>query len=124
MSHTTTCVSSLESLRRSARLALLVLVIFLLRVGMVAACAPGDIAEATAGTVQAAHAMESEQLPPGDAGDEHVGGHCLHCSCHHAAALAVPLQTDVVHQMQDLLVRTTLVRSGVALGRELRPPIR
>jgi hypothetical protein len=77
----------LDWLRRSTRLAAFALAVFVLRVGIVAACAPSDLAELVqsggmADVVQADSDHDIDAVDPG-----HVKGHCLHCSCHHAVTL-------------------------------------
>ena len=83
----------LENLRRSTRWTIFALLVFLLRVGMVTACAPSDLAELAAYGDNAV-VVHSEGVDTGDE-DEHGAGHCLHCGCHHAAAMptgVAPLQ--------------------------------
>jgi hypothetical protein len=112
----------LESLRRSTWLAGFLLLVCLMRVGMVTACTPHDIAESMAG---GAHAVAAVQV--GDdstSSDPSSGaGHCLHCACHFSAALsaasvAVPALTG-----QDTQGQFQTLRASVAPEQELRPPI-
>jgi hypothetical protein len=77
----------LDRLRRSVRLAAFALIVFVLRVGIVTACAPSDLAEAMqpGAADVAAHVDAHDDGAPGDPAES--SGHCLHCSCHHAVTL-------------------------------------
>ncbi len=114
----------LEALRRSTWLAGFLLLVCLMRVGMVMACAPHDIAESLAGGAHAVVAVQagddstsSDPLPTGSA------GHCLHCACHLSAALPATIVTLSAFTGQDMQVHFQLHRGSVAPDRELRPPI-
>ena len=114
----------LESLRRSTWLAGLLLLVCLMRVGMVMACAPHDIAESLAGGAHAVVAVQagddgssSDPLPASGA------GHCLHCACHFSAALPAAILTMSALTGQDMQVHFQTHRGSVAPDRELRPPI-
>jgi hypothetical protein len=114
----------LESLRRSTWLGGLLLLVCLMRVGMVVACVPHDIAESLAG---GAHAIveaqagddgsSSDPLPAGGA------GHCLHCACHFSAALPAAIVAMSALTGQAMQVHFKTHRDSVAPDRELRPPI-
>jgi hypothetical protein len=114
----------LESLRRSTWLAGFLLLVCLMRVGMVMACAPHDIAESLAGGAHAVvgaqagdDSSSSDPLPAGSA------GHCLHCACHFSAALPAAIVSLSALTGQDMQVHFQLHRGSVAPDRELRPPI-
>jgi hypothetical protein len=112
----------LESLRRSTWLAGFLLLVCLMRVGMVTACAPHDIAElATGGT----HAVASAQAgDDGTSNDPSSGaGHCLHCACHFSAALSAASVAMPALTGQDTQGQFQTLRASVAPDRELRPPI-
>lgn len=124
MSPVTSMPFRLESLRRSTWLAGLLLLVCLMRVGMVAACAPHDIAESLAGGAHAVVAAQagdddssSDPLPAGGA------GHCLHCACHFSAALPAAIVAMSALSGQDMQVHFQTHRGSVAPDRELRPPI-
>ena len=114
----------LESLRRSTWLAGLLLLVCLMRVGMVMACAPHDIAESLAGgahTVVAVHA--GDDSPSSDPPTGADAGHCLHCACHFSAALPAAIVDMPPLTGQDMQVHFRTHRGSVAPERELRPPI-
>lgn len=114
----------LTRLRASTRLIALVLVVFLLKIGMVAACATHDFGDA--GLSPAEHASASVAVDTGDDGNppEPISaGGCVDCHCHHVATL-VP---DVLPRMAlvrapELPLVTVSVRT-VRPVQELRPPI-
>ena len=114
----------LETLRRSTWLAGFLLLVCLMRVGMVMACAPHDIAESLAG---GAHEVVAVQA--GDDGTSNgpstgaAAGHCLHCACHFSAALSAATLTMSALTGQDMQVHFQTHRGSVAPDRELRPPI-
>ena len=111
----------LPRLRRSLRLAVLALVVFVLRVGLVTACAPSDLAESLAGepAVSGLHA-DNETAP--DAGN-HAGGHCLHCSCHHAAAVPAVVLITAPVITATLVELPTVAQANAPPDLSLRPPI-
>ena len=98
----------LDRFRRSARLAAFMLAIFVLRIGVVAACAPSDLAEIFQSDRSnvALHSDAQDDSDPNQ--QDHLeasDGHCLHCSCHHAVALPgslVPLPAAaLISYVQD-----------------------
>lgn len=114
----------LESLRRSTWLAGFLLLVCLMRVGMVTACTPHDIAESMAGGAHAVVAAQAgddsssgDPLPAGGA------GHCLHCACHFSVALPAAVVAVSASAGQDMQVHFQSHRGSVAPDRELRPPI-
>ena len=114
----------LESLRRSTWLAGFLLLVCLMRVGMVMACAPHDIAESLAG---GAHAVIAEQVGDDSTSNDPspgiAAGHCLHCACHFSATLPELTLIMSAPTGQDMPVHFQTHRNGVAPDRELRPPI-
>lgn len=111
---------SLLRLGRSLRLAVFVLVVFVMRIGTVAACVPSDIAEAF-GTGEVV-ATVADHADEGDA--KHAAGHCLHCSCHHVVTLPalpalIPGATLGFESPQ-----VGLGFDNAPAGSNLRPPIR
>jgi hypothetical protein len=124
MSTVTSMPFRLESLRRSTWLAGLLLLVCLMRVGMVMACAPHDIAESLAGGAhEVVAAQVGDDSTSNDPSPNTGAGHCLHCACHFSAALpaaTVALSALTGHDMQ---VHFQSHRGSVAPDRELRPPI-
>lgn len=116
-------LSVLPRLRRSLRLAVLALAVFVLRVGLVTACAPNDLAESLAGGEASAsasqHADDDASTDPAD----HSGGHCLHCSCHHAAAVPVVVLPTAPVATPTLVALTTAAQANAPPDLSLRPPI-
>ncbi|MBK6351785.1 MAG: hypothetical protein V9E93_03875 [Steroidobacteraceae bacterium] len=114
----------LESLRRSTWLAGFLLLVCLMRVGMVMACAPHDIAESLAG---GAHEVVVAQVGDDSTSNESSpntgAGHCLHCACHFSAALPAAILAMSALTGQDMQVHFQTHRGSVAPDRELRPPI-
>lgn len=117
-------------LRASVRVAAWVLLVFLLKVGMVAACTVDEMQDSTWG-------VTSTQVPATDAAlpaeaseaDEpssllaHAAGGCLDCHCHHAAALP-PMTVTLAGPpaMPRVLPPPVAMPIGAARN-ELRPPI-
>jgi hypothetical protein len=114
----------LESLRRSKWLAGFLLLVCLMRVGMVMACAPHDIAESVAGGAHAVvTAQAGDDSTSNDSSTGAAAGHCLHCACHFSAALPAAIGSLSALTGQDMQVHFQLHRGSVAPDRELRPPI-
>ena len=80
----------LARLRASTRLAMLVLLIFALKVGTAAACAKNDFAESNFG-ISGTHGVivQATDTNAGDLSKTSFppAGTCSHCGCHHATAL-------------------------------------
>ena len=114
----------LESLRRSTWLAGFLLLVCLMRVGMVMACAPHDIAESLAGGAHAVVAAQAgDDSTSNDPSTGAAAGHCLHCACHFSAALPAAIVAMSALTGQDMQVHFQTHRGSVAPDRELRPPI-
>ena len=114
----------LESLRRSTWLAGFLLLVCLMRVGMVMACAPHDFAESVAGGAHEVAAVQAGD--DGTSNDPSTGataGHCLHCACHFSAALPAAILATPALKVQDMHVHFQTHHGSVAPDRELRPPI-
>ena len=124
MSTVTSMPFRVESLRRSTWLAGLLLLVCLMRVGMVMACAPHDIAESLAG---GAHAVVAVQADDDSSSNDPLpasgAGHCLHCACHFSAALPAAILAMSALTGQDMQVQFQTLLASVAPDRELRPPI-
>jgi hypothetical protein len=114
----------LESLRRSTWLAGFLLLVCLMRVGMVMACAPHDIAESMAGGTHAVVAVQvTDDSTSNDPPTSATAEHCLHCACHFSATLPTAIGVMSALTSQDTQVHCQTLRSSVAPDRELRPPI-
>ena len=117
----------LARLRASTRLAVLVLLIFALKVGAAAACAKNDFAESNFG-ISGTHGVivQATDTNAGDLSKTSFppAGTCRHCGCHHATALPTNPVLVVVPIPPD---RAAGYRSGLPpstyLRLELRPPI-
>jgi hypothetical protein len=117
----------LGRLRASARLAVLVLLVFAMKIGLAAACAKHDFADLGLASdashqVMVSAAVDTDGNEPGKGPLPHAGA-CSHCSCHHASAL--PNETILAFAVVPR--ETVGYRSGVlpsaAPRLELRPPI-
>jgi hypothetical protein len=113
----------LESLRRSTWLAGFLLLVCLMRVGMVMACAPHDIAESLAGGAHTVAVQADDDRTSNDPSTGAAAGHCLHCACHFSAALPATSLAMSAPTGQDMDVHFRTHRGSVAPDRELRPPI-
>lgn len=115
----------LDRLRRSARLAAFVLAVFLLRIGMVAACIPSDLAELAHDAAQTEQGLHADAVGTGDDADsKHNEGHCLHCSCHHAVTLPASLATLPAVNVAFLGLSPVDLQTTAPPDLSLRPPIR
>lgn len=125
--HVTPPSALLDRLRASARLAVLVLLVFALKIGTAAACAKHDFAELGLGS-GGAHGAIAKALAA-EAGTDlsgvafSHGSACSHCSSHHASAL--PNEPLLVLGLVS--ADAAMYRSGTppsaARRLELRPPI-
>jgi hypothetical protein len=115
----------LSILRRSTRLAAFALVVFVLRLGMVAACVPADLAEdlSMADRAGALHLSFDGGNTDSDTNMAHASGHCLHCGCHLPAALPEASGAQVVATSEGIHQASIHAPPDVPPGRELRPPI-
>lgn len=114
----------LTRLRASTRLIALVLMVFLLKVGVVAACATHDFGDA--GLSPAEHASASVAVDTGDDGNPPepiAAGGCVDCHCHHMATLVPDVlpRVSIAPAAEPPIVAVS-VRT-VCPGQELRPPI-
>ena len=117
----------LARLRTSARLAVLVLLVFALKLGAAAACAKHDFADMGFGT-DGSHAVMVKVSPVDGGGDDSKikFGHaspCSHCGCHHLAVMVPNTQVVVVRVPQALPVRASGLPPSASQPLELRPPI-
>ncbi|GAB3319595.1 MULTISPECIES: hypothetical protein [Lysobacteraceae] len=117
----------LGRLRASARLAALVLLVFAMKIGVVAACAQHDFALLGLGT-DSTHQLIVNSVSDTDGADPAQGtlpqgSACTHCSCPHAVAVPVTphtMATALPHARFGYAVSAN--RSAPVLL-ELRPPI-
>lgn len=115
----------LARLRSSARLAVLMLLVFALKIGTVAACAQHDFADMGLGT-GGDHALvvsdtDGSDDPPATL-TSHAGA-CSHCSSHHAAALTPTSTTFAVIAKRGLDATASGLPPSASPTLELRPPI-
>lgn len=118
----------LARLRASARLAVLVLLVFALKLGAAAACVKHDFADMGFGTDGSSHAVAMKASPLDGSNDDSTKlklGHaaCSHCGCHHAAAMVPDTQVALVLVPQALPMRTSGLPPSASQPLELRPPI-
>ena len=118
----------LARLRSSARLAMLVLLVFALKLGAAAACVKHDFADMGFGTDGSSHAVAMKASPLDGSNDDSTKlklGHaaCSHCGCHHAAAMVPDTQVALVLVPQALPMRTSGLPPSASQPLELRPPI-
>ena len=119
----------LARLRASTRLAALVLMIFVMKIGMVTACSMHDLGDLAGGGSKSAavsatlvdKAPDNSDSVPGPF--THGAAGCVDCSCHHAAALLpeaphFSFASTQIGPIDDLSPFHLL-----APRRELRPPI-
>jgi hypothetical protein len=117
----------LARLRASSRLAVLVLLVFGMKIGAAAACATHDFADLGVGTESAPAAAQILQLeaPDTDLTTPAAGhaGTCNHCGCHHSAADIPASQFSLAVPGTTLTVRVADLPPGAPPPLELRPPI-
>lgn len=116
--------SVLARLRSSARLAVLVLLVFALRIGSASACAQHDFADL--GFAGDPHGVIVKAPTDLDSGSKTTLSHaasCAHCGCHHPATLPLTISTAPVQIPQALRVVISGIPPSTAISQELRPPI-
>ena len=115
----------LARLRSSARLAVLMLLVFALKIGTVAACAQHDFADMGLGTDGDHALVVSDTDGPDDPSmplTSHAGA-CSHCSSHHASALTPTSTTFVVIAKGGICATSSGLPPSASPSLELRPPI-
>ena len=117
----------LARLRASARLAVLVLLVFALKLGAAAACVKHDFADMGFGT-DGSHAVAVKASPLDGGNDDSTKlklGHaaCSHCGCHHSAAMVPDSHVEFAVVPQELAVRTSGLPPSASARLDLRPPI-
>lgn len=113
----------LETLRRSARLAVFALLVFFVRVGVVSACAPDDLAELLSQQSQSAWVASDLTDSGADESAQHAAGHCLHCSCHHAVTLPGAVLAPLAGPAGFTRTALQLRQVSAPPDLSLRPPI-
>jgi hypothetical protein len=120
----------LARLRSSTRLAAFVLLVFALKIGLIAACAKHEVAElGLGGGDTAGWVLEAATADGADGADDPSGGvpghagACNHCQCHHAPALL--LESHLVAWVPPTGTAFDLAGSlpNTSASLELRPPI-
>lgn len=117
----------LARLRVSTRLAVLVLLVFALKLGAAAACAQHDYADLGLGkgdphaaVVKAVDSQAGNDLSKAQPG---YAGACSHCSCHHASALPTGTVLAFVWISREVVIHRSGAPPSAAGRLELRPPI-
>lgn len=116
----------LARLRTSARLAVLVLLIFAVKISAATACVKHDFADLGLGS-DSTHAALVQASPVDDGADPanpllgHAG--CCQCSCHHATTVPPDVRVAFVLPPQSLGDRLAGPPPSAAQRLELRPPI-
>lgn len=117
-------------LRASARVAAWVLLVFLLKVGMVAACTVEELQDSSSGATSTAP-LATDTVVPAEASDpespssvlSHAAGGCLDCHCHHAAALPPVIVTLAGPPAMPRVGVPPIAMPVGVVRNELRPPI-
>lgn len=114
----------LARLRGSARLAVLVLLVFALKIGAAAACVKHDLAEGGLGSAMSAHVALADADHAGDepASANDAGG-CAHAASHHVASLPAEVRASICPRAQRLGVLDPILPANAPVRFELRPPI-
>lgn len=119
--------SLIARLRVSTRLAGWVLLLFVMKIGMVAACTVHDMEDLTQTGKAAATFVTVADMDQGESKGDPLGSSqhpgCSDCNCHHAAAL-LPQALDLDYPPgRSEPTRVYLHVHHAAPRRELRPPI-
>ena len=113
----------ITSMRHSRVLAILVLLVLLLRIGSVAACAQHELADLGVGSAGTS-LVEKAGDPAGDAASlaAHAAS-CTHCNCHHAAAVLLTVTTPTAIANASTSCDQFYEHASAQLSLTLRPPI-
>jgi hypothetical protein len=124
--------SLIARLRASSRLMAWVLLVFVMKIGMVAACTVHDFQDVsqagksalTAQITDADTDAESGTLPDPKTPDpfQHANGCCVDCGCHHAGLLPEPLSFAFAAYDAAPITPSESFR-WATVRREMRPPI-
>lgn len=112
----------LDRLRRSARLAALVLLVFAMKIASTTACVTHDYASAGGADD---HAAVVQAVDPGDDAASSLlhAAVCTHCGCHQASALPTGLAIVPVAPSRDRVAYRPGPPPRPAPRQALRPPI-
>ncbi len=113
----------LALLRGSARLAGLVLALFLSTTVMSVACAEHDLADAGVGVCEVDASTPDSPAPDGSDWTTHASGHCCHMGGCHVPALASLIAMVTVDAGVSLARSEQRSRPSASVRTELRPPI-
>ncbi len=108
-------------LRSSAWLPLLVLLVFMLKIGSAAACANHEFADAQSGGDAVLVADLAGEDVPGPLA-AHAAS-CTHCSCHHSAAIVPTVHALSLRVSADALAIAVDRPPSTVAAQDLRPPI-
>ena len=124
MIHATTS-PLLARLRRSPRFIVLMLLVFMLRVGADVACTAHDILDVPVGSTSSGMSLTTDGYDRGQPSESpfDISGACDHCGCHQVAAmLAVPFMAGGSADAAPLAERHASALPDLTTM-ELRPPI-
>lgn len=114
-------------LRASTRLAVMVLLVFLMKVGMVVACSSHDFdsagSDGNSGSFSSSINVDGGPNDDGKAPDPLPDAGCVDCHCHHAAALTTDSASLAWIPTAAEPAGVFVHRHLTAPSRELRPPI-
>ena len=116
----------LARLRASTRLIALALIVFLLKVGLVAACASHDFSDAAVTAAEQTPAKAPMQADTDDGGkpvEPKASGDCVDCHCHHVATLIADFVPRIAVAPAAEPPNVAVSARTVSPGQELRPPI-
>lgn len=120
----------LARFRASARLAAWVLLVFMLKIGMVAACTVDEMQD-IAGFPTNTTTLVADTVAQADNADpdapsfplSHAAGGCVDCHCHHAATLPPVIVTPAGPPAMPRRVLPSIAMPVGVVRNELRPPI-
>ena len=116
-------------LRASSRLVLMVLALFVMKIGMAHACANHDLIKQLSANEQ------TVQLDKGDVAktpavektgpepSKHTLGNCPDCNCHHAAAMLPLVPNLALYPTRAIYFSTATFFQQLATRSSFRPPI-
>lgn len=125
MSSTSASISVFSRIRASARLIVLVLLVFGMKIGTTADCFSHELAEAgLATTLDQAWVADavSDASEAGQVLFDHAAD-CTDCSCHHASAVVGNTYAFMGTNLQGLDWRLSGLPPSAAAREDLRPPI-
>ena len=102
------------------------LVVFVLKLGLVAACASHDFSDEAVAAAEQAPAKAQLQGDTGDDGqppEPSASGGCVDCHCHHLATLVADVLPHVTVAPASEPASVPVSERSVSPVQELRPPI-